>query len=301
MSIRLPAELLGLPNVGRPNGLFAHASWDITQTLEQAVQGGMEWPTSTVAVPREAFADGVEGVGCFPGLTFQTAGDGCTPTGLIDPVTLGEECECFLPVRVSRMIESESRRPEEVLRSTLEASVAGAVELAVEQALANGQTSGGCEQTPIFDLAAVPEWALDAGTPIPMPIAAGLGRLEQIVVENGGGVIHLPYALAPRMLCHGNLLTRAGNTMTTSVAGVPVVLGAGYPTEAITGGGLAGVGESWIAATGPVRFARKMVNSDDIAFDARLNRYVGYADAYGIGVWSSTVHATVLVSDQGGC
>lgn len=299
----------------RPNGLFSHQLWDITTNVENNLMGGALWRTEGVVVSaRAAVGPATPAMGCHVGVTSRTIGPECGIDEPILPVKVGPECWCFFGSEITIFrsfdrINGAAGLEEEIVASATRDALR-ALELRLEQDLADGNTppypdddpdDDRCDNPAIFDFAAIPNWALDgSGMPIAMSIATALGRLEQLIVENGGGVIHVPYALANALLRSG-LVRLSGTSMSTIIAGVPIIAGAGYPTSTIMGGGVSGPGESWIAATGPVAYLRSNVQVQGPVFDAHANEHMVRATVEGLAVWLPTVHATVLVADQGIC
>lgn len=286
----------------RPNGLFAHGAWDVTSKVEGQLPGGENWANAPLRLDVTATCPGVPGCAC--GARIDVGGVDC---GSIEPHTpsgISRECICFLPVTVRVALGKIGLNEDaDVLRRRAVKTVLALLETAAERQLANGGTAGDCEQTALFDPAAIPTWATDGGAPIPMPLATALGDLEQLIVEQGGGVIHAPYRLGARLLAAG-LIVRSGTTATTAVAGVPIILGAGYPGRDIGSGPsvlAAGPGQAWLAASGPVQFLRQTRADVQLITTSAKNLREVWASQSAMAVWNPTVHAVVLTAEQGCC
>lgn len=290
----------------RPNGLFAHGSWNITSTVE-ALPGGKEWPVTPLRVEIEKLCDPDGGSdGCRCNTEIVVGGVECGSEDVHEPVLVEDDCACFVPVKVRTALTRVGlRRPSEQLSRRAQLSVLHLLETAVERTLAAGGVSGDCVQPALFDPEQIPEWASDGGVPIPMALATALGDLEQLVIESGGGVIHAPYRLAERLIA-ARLVVVSGSTATTAAANVPVVFGAGYPASTITN--VAGTvtltaepGQAWLAASGPVSWLKEPV-PHVVAVETPLhNERSVWVSQSGMAVWSRKPHAVVLTAEQGCC
>lgn len=308
MSVALNEMAFSPNSPDRPNGLFSRQLWDLTTAVESQM-GGALWRTEGVTVSARAAVEDdppIASMGCHVGVTARTLGPDCSISELIEPVKVGPECWCFFGSEITIFRTYDRLNGDPALEDEIVASARRdalrALELRLEQDLANGNIPDGdsCDNPAIFDFQAIPAWALDGSDPIAMTITTALGRLEQLIVENGGGAIHVPYALGNALLRTG-LVRLSGTTMSTIIAGVPVIAGAGYPSSVIQNGGVAGPGESWIAATGPVGYLRSEIQVQGPVFDAHANQHMLKVTVEGMAVWLPTVHATVLVADQGIC
>lgn len=306
MAITIDEIAFGPVGPDRPNGLFSRALWDITTSVESNVMGGKLWASEGLTVSaKTSTADDVVSLGCKVGMSTSVISSDCPVPETVEPAEMSPVCWCFAASQVdvfrSFKVVNGNQNAVEEFRVTAERDVLGMIETVVERDLANGHTIlTDCGNPAIFDFEAIPDWALDGAAPVAMTITTALGRLEQLIVENGGGVIHAPYALGTALIRSG-LVRLNGTTMSTVMANIPVVLGAGYPAVDIRNGGVAGPGQSWLAATGPVRVLRGQPAVVGPIFDAHLNEYLVRVQLAAMGVWLPTVHATVLVTDQGVC
>ena len=295
----------------RPNGLFAHGSWNITSTVE-SLPGGKEWPVTPLRVEVEKLCDpdnqtpddGSDGCRC--NTETVVGGVECGSEDVHEPVLVEDDCACFVPVKVrTALTRIGLRRDSAVLSRRAQLSVLHLLETALERTLAAGGVSGDCVQPALFDPEKIPAWASDGGVPIPMALATALGDLEQLVIESGGGVIHAPYRLAERLLA-ARLVVASGSTASTAAANVPVVFGAGYPASTIANVDetvtlTAAAGEAWLAASGPVSWAKEPVpHVVEVTTPTKNERSV-WASQSAMAVWSQKPHAVVLTAEQGCC
>lgn len=164
-------------------------------------------------------------------------------------------------------------------------------ERAVEAAFWLGVTSDGEAISPSLNLGnATCEIDPDDLTPTGGAVSpvAGIATLESVLADcvPGVGVIHANYGLAA-YLANADLLLQDERGYHTPT-GQRIALGAGYDGSVGPGGVVAGAGETWVFATGPVAVWRSDIFLTpprlDEAVDRSLNNVRVYAErVYSVG------------------
>lgn len=211
--------------------------------------------------------------------TFRTKDEGGElPTPRFDPFAFYEAISCSgLSIGDPK---SFANRAEIVLQAIQSFSV--------EEALSQGVVGS---SNPFFGDTDLDILGGGAVTP-----EVGLAYLEEAIGVTGrGGIIH---ATPPVVAQWGFNLLETGEYLRTA-NGTPVASGGGYIGADPVGGGTAGVGQSWVFATGPVevRLSEVQMIGDDIngTLDTSNNDVTFRAEKYALAVWDTALQAGVLV------
>lgn len=131
----------------------------------------------------------------------------------------------------------------------------------------------------------------------PWPIAQGVGIVEKLLADclNGGGVIHVPPQLTPKLAGVQGVVQRGASLYTAN--GNQLAIGNGYPG---TGPGAQTVNQdaAWIFGTGPVVLYRgpvRVVGGAE-AFDRAENTIRLLAERTALVAWAGCCHFAVQIN-----